>query len=86
MTLQEFFRKARRGRKWRVTRLGQVRCAKGDCPLAALSGEWNEVDAARALGLRVVTAAKIARAADSAYHWDRPWLLKQLGIIRKGPV
>jgi hypothetical protein len=80
MTLAQFFRKARRGRVWRV-RDGQVRCQRGLCPLAALTdGEWGPGLAAGLLDLRESSAHKIANAADNDYDRYRPWLLRQLGV------
>ena len=83
MKLKEFFRKARRGRKWRVQKDGwrsKVRCQDGDCPLTAVTGQWSIFDAADQAGLRYATAEKIAIAADDDRSKHRPWLLKHLGV------
>ena len=90
MTLKEFFRRVRRDRTWRVVN-GQVRCADGLCPMAALVHKkfhWCGVigfdEAVRILGLSRINAVRIGRAADMAGHPHRNWLLKNLGVPRQG--
>lgn len=85
MTLAEFFRRVKRGRTWKVTWWGAVRCADGRCPLGAAdpnrSSPLPDPEAtARRLGLRLADAERIVYAADSAGSPSRPWLLKRLGI------
>ena len=91
MTLKQFFAKARRGRKWKVTAGGDVRCANGFCPLGAVmrarytgGGGWRYTPAPRAaadqLSMRYATAARIAGAADFPTDPNRMWLLKNLGV------
>lgn len=81
MILKEFFRRARRGRKWRVDPRGTIRCQRGDSPLAAVAMAWSPSFAAERLEFRNREwAYKIAAAADVSDSKYRPWLLKQLGI------
>ena len=78
MTYKEFFRKARRGRKWKMAEDGTIRCRNGYCPLAALTKIWDPGVAAEVLGLRPSAAERIAAAADS---WgETRWLARNLGI------
>lgn len=84
MTLKEFFRKARRGRKWTVGTDGSVRCATGLCPLEAVGGRWLPQLAANDLGMRYSVTVKISSAADMRSSRHRKWLLKNLGVSGRG--
>lgn len=84
MTLNEFFRKVRHGREWRIEWNGQVRCSDGRCPLGAADDDLVDVPswkgAEKLLGLAPGLASKIAKAADHRTNRHRPWLLKNLGM------
>lgn len=84
MTLKQLFRRARRGRTWIIDNRYQIRCHDGKCPLGAVEDQLVNVPqiemAARAIGIRVSLARKIAHAADRRYSPDRAWLMKNLGM------
>ena len=70
MTLQQFFRRARRNRHWHVQD-GQVRCADGLCPLRAST-----------VYLRDTRALQVAWLHRETAGWEHE---RVLYVLREGP-
>lgn len=88
-TFESICRAARRGRKWRVTRGGDIRCEDGRCPLGAVFPGLGKIPWGKIKGVPARTADAIVNAADRRHWWQplvrsRPRMLKLLGIKAPG--